>query len=356
CLTCGARDEHSTRSCPISKVCFTCGMKGHINRDCPNRYGRRTRQEAYEDCARCGALQHTTSQCPTLWRIYEYVTEPERKAILEERERKSGLDVGEGGEGYIGPEDWCYNCGGCGHLGDDCQELSFPYDHPREPSAFSEHNTRSGPFSDAKRETRPQSKAAMYAKQAEEAWGDGYGAQLPLEVGFKGKQKEKARMQKRAQEIQEDDGDDWFAGRAGGSKTPNGRDKRSGGTPKGPRNSKAISFGSFGRDDDRYGRDRRDRDRDRDNDRDRRDRRDDRDRRARDYDERPSRSNRYDLPEPSRETDSIQIRGASKRGGDTWGRRRYERSRDDRDGYDRKRDRREASPRREPRYKGGYSR
>jgi len=31
CLTCGARDEHSTRSCPISKVCFTCGMKGHIN-------------------------------------------------------------------------------------------------------------------------------------------------------------------------------------------------------------------------------------------------------------------------------------------------------------------------------------
>jgi hypothetical protein len=31
CLTCGARNEHSTRSCPISKVCFTCGMKGHIN-------------------------------------------------------------------------------------------------------------------------------------------------------------------------------------------------------------------------------------------------------------------------------------------------------------------------------------
>ena len=34
CLTCGARDEHSTRSCPISKTCFTCGMKGHINKVC----------------------------------------------------------------------------------------------------------------------------------------------------------------------------------------------------------------------------------------------------------------------------------------------------------------------------------
>lgn len=32
CLTCGARDEHSTRSCPISKTCYTCGMKGHINK------------------------------------------------------------------------------------------------------------------------------------------------------------------------------------------------------------------------------------------------------------------------------------------------------------------------------------
>ena len=31
-MTCGARDEHSTRSCPISKTCFTCGMKGHINK------------------------------------------------------------------------------------------------------------------------------------------------------------------------------------------------------------------------------------------------------------------------------------------------------------------------------------
>lgn len=57
-------------------------------------------------------------ECPTLWRIYEYVSDAERKATLEEREGKASLEIGEGGEGYIGPEDWCYNCGGCGHLGD----------------------------------------------------------------------------------------------------------------------------------------------------------------------------------------------------------------------------------------------
>ena len=213
----------------------------------------------------------------------------------------------------------------------------------------------------------------MYAKQAEDAWGDRDGALVPLQVGLKGKQKEKARMQKRAQELQEDDGDDWFNGRAGGARTPNGRDKRSSGAPTGPRNGKTISFGNIGRDDSRYGKDYRDRDRD--YGRDRRDRKDDRDRRDRDYG-RSSRSNRYDLPEPSHETDTISrkdrgalgfsIRGAASRNGgeresvrdDLLERRRYERyeDRDTRNGYDRRRDRREASPRREPRYRGGYSR
>ena len=33
-MTCGVHNEHSTRSCPISKTCFTCGLKGHINKAC----------------------------------------------------------------------------------------------------------------------------------------------------------------------------------------------------------------------------------------------------------------------------------------------------------------------------------
>ena len=59
CLTCGARDEHSTRSCPISKTCYTCGMKGHINKTCPNRYASRDDpSRTFDDCDRCGSRSH----------------------------------------------------------------------------------------------------------------------------------------------------------------------------------------------------------------------------------------------------------------------------------------------------------
>ena len=92
--------------------------------------------------------------------MYEYVEEVERQTIIDLREQKRDLALGEGGEGYIAPEDWCYNCGGCGHLGDvclpdivvpnsvlttrqDCKEhvAHTPHDRPREPSAFSEYKT-----------------------------------------------------------------------------------------------------------------------------------------------------------------------------------------------------------------------
>ena len=32
--------------------------------------------------------------------------------------KKANLKIGEGGEGYIATDDWCYFCGDCGHLGD----------------------------------------------------------------------------------------------------------------------------------------------------------------------------------------------------------------------------------------------
>ncbi|KAJ3523629.1 hypothetical protein NM688_g8695 [Phlebia brevispora] len=118
CLTCGARDEHITRSCPISKTCFSCGMKGHVSRTCPNRYSGRSLAGHYDDCDRCGSSFHMANECPTLWRMYEYVEDAERQMILSVREQKRDLAIGQGGEGYIAPEDWCYNCGGCGHLGD----------------------------------------------------------------------------------------------------------------------------------------------------------------------------------------------------------------------------------------------
>jgi protein AIR1/2 len=55
-----------------------------------------------------------------MWRIYEYVSNDERERVLELRRSKSSLDIGEGGEGYIAEDEWCYNCGQRGHWGDVC--------------------------------------------------------------------------------------------------------------------------------------------------------------------------------------------------------------------------------------------
>jgi protein AIR1/2 len=57
-------------------------------------------------------------ECPTLWRIYEYVSNETRLSVLASREEKSELGIGNGGEGYIAQDEWCYCCGSVGHLGD----------------------------------------------------------------------------------------------------------------------------------------------------------------------------------------------------------------------------------------------
>ena len=57
-------------------------------------------------------------ECPTLWRLYDYVDDAERQVILQVREQKRVLPLGQGGEGYIATDEWCYNCGSSGHLGD----------------------------------------------------------------------------------------------------------------------------------------------------------------------------------------------------------------------------------------------
>lgn len=50
--------------------------------------------------------------------MYEYVDDVQRQEILRSREEKVDLAIGEGGEGYIARDEWCYNCGESGHLGD----------------------------------------------------------------------------------------------------------------------------------------------------------------------------------------------------------------------------------------------
>ncbi|TFK43553.1 hypothetical protein BDQ12DRAFT_731560 [Crucibulum laeve] len=243
CLTCGARNEHLTRSCPISKVCFTCGMKGHINANCPNRRkGHAFNSDRYHDCDRCGSTVHKTNECPTWWRLYEYMADEERVITISTRKSKRKLKLGEGGEGYIADDEWCYNCGNSGHWGDDCHEAPARYDFPDEPSAFSSHNVMSGPFYDPDHETRPSTSRRHEERDwAQIELGD-WGKGAPENVGKQAKKKNIARLEKRAQEHErDDDADDWF--------DKNIRNRKSGGQNQ-PTNisSKKITFGKSVRD------------------------------------------------------------------------------------------------------------
>jgi protein AIR1/2 len=72
----------------------------------------------------CCSFSNFGKECPTLWRIYQYVTDEDRVKILQTREEKKKLGFGKGGEGYIASELCCYNCGNTGHLGDVCVLVS----------------------------------------------------------------------------------------------------------------------------------------------------------------------------------------------------------------------------------------
>jgi protein AIR1/2 len=180
-------------------------------------------------------LELWIKECPTIWRLYEYVTDPEREAILRSRESKQSLGLGKGGEGYIASDEWCYNCGNYGHLGDvssrqmclpcvncprlitalkqDCGELPHPHDKPSAPSAFGLYNILSGPFSDAATAaTRPR---APRDWENGDTFGDGWGARAPINVGKRARNKDRLRMEQRALELREqeqdrDDSGDWF--------------------------------------------------------------------------------------------------------------------------------------------------
>ncbi|KAF9221946.1 hypothetical protein BS17DRAFT_784199 [Gyrodon lividus] len=245
CLTCGARDEHSTRSCPISKTCYTCGMKGHINKTCPNRFFSRSisASDVHDDCDRCGSMAHKMNECPTIWRIYQYVNDNERILFKQSREEKKQFAIGEGGEGYIGTEEWCYNCANTGHLGDDCDELPHPPNLSAEHSAFSAHNIISGPFYD------PATESAHIRRGPREMQDgvdlprlpDDWGVGAPVNVGKQGKNKDREKLEKRFREQEEGEGDDdWF----NDARNARNRGMNQKGSPSGPR-AKSMKFSSL---------------------------------------------------------------------------------------------------------------
>lgn len=50
--------------------------------------------------------------------MYLYQSDEGKAKVMSFREEKSNLKLGEGGEGYVANDEWCYNCGNCGHWGD----------------------------------------------------------------------------------------------------------------------------------------------------------------------------------------------------------------------------------------------
>ncbi|KAG6831610.1 hypothetical protein H0H92_009083 [Tricholoma furcatifolium] len=89
----------------------------------------------------------------------------------------------------------------------DCQDAPHREDIPEEYSAFSEHNTLSGPFFDsAKVPSKPKRRRHEPRDDLPPSWGN-----VPDNVGKKGRRKNAARMERGAQEqAAEDDPDDWF--------------------------------------------------------------------------------------------------------------------------------------------------
>ncbi|KZV75371.1 hypothetical protein PENSPDRAFT_647167 [Peniophora sp. CONT] len=365
CMTCGVRGEHTTFGCPISKTCHTCGMKGHLRQNCPNRNkSRQMMDNSYNDCDRCGSSKHQTVECPTHWRMYEYVSEAERHGLLEARARLSELKLGEGGEAYIATDEWCYNCGEAGHLGDDC-ESTFMEGCPTIPSAFGAYNTMSGPFYDA---TQPSAQSSARPPREWEDGGDlmdGWGFSAPAQVGQRAKKDKKQKMAKAWQDKQErEDEDDWFSnpknarsrGMGNGSASGSGSGAAGAGKKKAPMFVPTGKLSLFDRiesadappSNSRQSSDRRDRDRDRDRGRDRGGQSSGQGSRNRDK----SSGGGYQSHKgssyqggSSRDRDRDWDRG-KRRGGGGGGRR---------DDYDRRdRDRRDDRHSSGPRYHGGY--
>lgn len=139
------------------------------------------------------------------------------------------MRIGYGGEGYIAEDQWCYNCGDCGHLGDvkifrilvwsvanivcvqDC-EAPHLSDRSQEPSAFGLYNTMSGPFFDSSAEQMPsvsESTSRRLREWERDKLPDGWGHDAPVNVGKQGRKKDRAKMERMATD-DNDDADDWF--------------------------------------------------------------------------------------------------------------------------------------------------
>ena len=111
CALC-AQVGHDSYSCPLSKICFNCGVPGHINRECKERRGMPRRIV----CGHCFITGHHRWECRE-----RYQDIPSYRATC--------LVCGARGHFMCSPMRWffglnglsCFNCGQAGHHGSRCE-------------------------------------------------------------------------------------------------------------------------------------------------------------------------------------------------------------------------------------------
>ncbi|TYJ55694.1 hypothetical protein B9479_003598 [Cryptococcus floricola] len=193
------------------KVCQNCKKPGHRSVDCPH-----------------------VINCPTIWRVYTYIRDDERKSVIKEKEKAEGwAKEAMGGGPY---EAWCYNCAREGHFGDDCPQRRGSLVRLTAPSAFSYEMSSRGPFYEAPSRAKNLPKATHSRFTDDDvpynSAYDSYGA----DAGRRGREKAKQKMISRGGRDDEDE-DDWFGGnrerdRRGGQGTPQNRGRGQAGTPQ----------------------------------------------------------------------------------------------------------------------------
>lgn len=114
CHLCGST-EHQHRLCPISTICFNCGIPGHVSRNCilPKGIPRRI------VCTYCYQSGHhrmaCRSTCPNnIFSQAKCITCPRQGHFVCSAKDRDWISPRTNGV-------YCFNCGAEGHIGYDCK-------------------------------------------------------------------------------------------------------------------------------------------------------------------------------------------------------------------------------------------
>jgi cellular nucleic acid-binding protein len=128
CALCGMTD-HEQKTCPNNRICFNCGLPGHVSRDCTMRRGLPRRIV----CGICFQSGHHRLQCRnrSIHDLPPSVLGNAMCMICEERGHFLCKDL----------KFWyelrgrsCFNCGAQGHDGYDCRRPTL-YQCVQNPEA-----------------------------------------------------------------------------------------------------------------------------------------------------------------------------------------------------------------------------